>query len=463
LLEVAANIAEIIAGIAILIAAIKAWPVFTRMDGLTRKRNKAGIKADLQRYADAIEREYGVQPEAFDAKTLVTENLNALNNSEAFDLHFEYLPGQREFPGRISYTGRTRGADIARPELVCVSHDGYLELIDTLKELSSSTDETADVAYIDLDTHRFVLNMSTTLFAPVATLRLAPRLVLKPEQLGMVGGPWWPEIATALEEAKPGVIVCAGPLGSGKSTTAAAIVEYASRNKTWKVASAEFPVEFLKDDIMQFSCNGPAKFNDAYTAAMSQNPDILFVSSPECGEYLWAAYGTRKTTIGSVTAHDAAAALEMINRQGKTAIKTLDIPFTIIGQHLAGILCKECRQPYTPDPVDEQNFDLIEKENNSGRHPMTIGHKYALPTGCENCVAGYSGRIALHEYLIVSPEMLTATIRESAYDIRRIAIQQGMNNLQYQALYFASIGMIDVNVLKRISTELNYSTTWSSP
>ena len=74
---------------------------------------------------------------------------------------------------------------------------------------------------------------------------------------------------------------------------------------------------------MQFSCDGPAEFRQAYAAAMSQNPDILFVGAPEPGEFLWDGYASRKTTIGTASAPDAAATLEALH--GRYAGDALDV------------------------------------------------------------------------------------------------------------------------------------------
>lgn len=324
LLDLAANVAEIIAGVAIVVAAIKAWPVFRRMDSLTRKRNKAAVRLDLQNLAEGVRREFGLEPSRLAPSDLVRDILNAMYAQNVLDLHFEYLSAGGSCPGRMSYS-ITRGAGPERPELATLSHDGYLELIDGLKSLSSS-DSPAATFYIEMETHRFFISMAESVFAPVATVRLAPGSVLKIEELAVDTEPWWPELGPRIASALPSMTVVAGRMGSGKSTTAVSLVEYAGRNPRIKLAAAEYPIEFLKGDVLQFSSASPDTYSEAYVAAVGQNPDVLFVGAPVPGEFVWDAYNLRKCTIAVATAPDAASALEDICRQGKGQLKSIDSP-----------------------------------------------------------------------------------------------------------------------------------------
>lgn len=455
MLDIAANIAEIVAGLALLGAAFKAWPVFDRIEASSRKRSKTDLREDASVLAKAMQENFQLDVPDLTPVALLRQLLLELPDCNAYDLHFEYFPEQKR-PGRLSYstsdsTGHTR------PELVTLTPDGYAEFFDALRQISKVDSDGDDrLAYLEVGPHRYVLNIATSISGPVASVLLAPSKVLTVEQLQLNEERWWPRIEALLSGARRCLILVAGAVGSGKQTTAASLVEYASRNKTWKVVTAEHPVDFVKNGVAQFTCEDPSNFKKAYSDALGQVPDIFFLSAPEPGEFLWNAYGRRITTLGNVTAADAPSALEVINRQGRTAIKTIDIPFIILGQHLVRLLCESCKVQVTLSQEDQVKIRRIREEN--ADNETAIG-SYFEPVGCEHCQHGYTGRTALQEVLDVSAEMLMPEIQD-AYQIRRLAITTGMRTIQYQALLKANDGEIAFSALKSISSELRYATSW---
>jgi Tfp pilus assembly pilus retraction ATPase PilT len=456
-LGIAANIAEIIAGIAILIAALKAWPLFTRIEGLAKTRKPVDISADLERLRIAIHQHFGHEPSPLTPQGLLGDVLSSLGG-KVYDLHFEYFASERDLPGRISYT-KNEGDVITRPELVTVSHEGYHQLMGVLREFASDNGyPDNDTAYLEFEKLRLILNFATSITGPVATLRVTPRLVLTVDQLGMVDGPLFKSLLPMITQAKPGVIVVAGANGSGKSTTASALLEYATRQRNYKVASAEFPIEFVRSDgVTQFSCDHESDFDAAYRSALSQNPDILFLGAPEPGPYLWDAYTRHKLVLGVASTYDAAAAVEMLCRQGRTSIKSIDAPFIVIGQTLAGILCKKCRQSYELTVADRANIKQVFAENDAATDPVKTAEKYSVAAGCDACASGYSGRIAMNERLDLTTDMLSRT---TVAEIRKLAQAGGMSTLQHQALAYASQGLIDFRFVQQLSEALSYEVVW---
>ena len=145
----------------------------------------------------------------------------------------------------------------------------------------------------------------------VMALRLAPTGVLEVEQIGLTVTPHWRRLEPLLTNLSSCSIVCCGPLGSGKSTTAAALVRYLSKNEDAEVVSAEYPVEFLQDTVTQVTSPDAAGYEDAYQSALSLHPNALFLSTVEPGTYIWDAYGKEwgRTVLACVNAADAIDAL----------------------------------------------------------------------------------------------------------------------------------------------------------
>ena len=114
----------------------------------------------------------------------------------------------------------------------------------------------------------------------------------------------------------------------------------------------------------------------------------------------------------------------------------------VVSQRLLRRLCPYCRQSY----------ELSRKEALHWGLPECSEKIFYRATGCEHCQGlGYSGRIALHEILILD-ESLESVLLETAYNeelLERTAVASGMKFLRDDFLYKARQGEVD---LKAIST-----------
>lgn len=81
---------------------------------------------------------------------------------------------------------------------------------------------------------------------------------------------------------RQGLILVTGPTGSGKSTTLAAIINYANRNRSAKIITIEDPLEFVHTSdkclIVHRQVGIHARsFAEALRAAMREDPDIILI------------------------------------------------------------------------------------------------------------------------------------------------------------------------------------------
>jgi len=74
-----------------------------------------------------------------------------------------------------------------------------------------------------------------------AVFREIPSKILSAEQLGL------PDIMTKLSMLPRGLVLVTGPTGSGKSTTLAAILDHANRNRKDHIITVEDPIEFVHE------------------------------------------------------------------------------------------------------------------------------------------------------------------------------------------------------------------------
>lgn len=91
-----------------------------------------------------------------------------------------------------------------------------------------------------------------------------------------------PDSLLALCRQNYGLVVIAGPTGSGKSTTLATLIDEINRTRRCHVITIEDPVEYVHRTQLalvnqrQLGLDTPS-FNDALVAAMRQDPDVILV------------------------------------------------------------------------------------------------------------------------------------------------------------------------------------------
>ncbi|MGH8059002.1 MAG: type IV pilus twitching motility protein PilT [Candidatus Entotheonellia bacterium] len=139
-------------------------------------------------------------------------------------------------------------------------------------------EETGDIdfAYEIPGLARYRANFFRQLRGVGAVFRLIPSTILTAEQLGL------PPVITQLATLQKGLVLVTGPTGSGKSTTLAAIVDYANKHRKDHIITVEDPVEFVHQS-QGCSVNHrevgrhTRSFAAALRAALREDPDIILV------------------------------------------------------------------------------------------------------------------------------------------------------------------------------------------
>jgi len=109
-----------------------------------------------------------------------------------------------------------------------------------------------------------------------AVFREIPSKILTAEQLGL------PNVMTKLAMLPRGLVLVTGPTGSGKSTTLAAIIDHANRNRKDHIITVEDPIEFVHESkrclINHREVGTHTKsFSAALRGALREDPDIILV------------------------------------------------------------------------------------------------------------------------------------------------------------------------------------------
>ena len=245
-----------------------------------------------------------------------------------------------------------------------------------------------------------------------------------------------------------GMVVVTGPTGSGKSTTL-----YATLNEINDIGvnavTVEDPVEYQIPGINQVQINPRAglTFPRTLRAILRQDPDIVLVGEMRDAET--AQIGTQAALTGHLvltTLHtnDAPSAVTRLTEMGIDAFLVASAVDCVLAQRLGRRLCRECREPYEPDPVQLESAGMTL----NGQGVPTLYR----PAGCRRCTqSGYRGRIAFHEVMAVTEEVGRAIVAHAGTDdIARLARSQGMTTLRQDALEKVRSGETSLEEVARV-------------
>src|ERR1700722_5057929 len=109
-----------------------------------------------------------------------------------------------------------------------------------------------------------------------AVFRLIPSKVLTMEDLGL------PPVLKRFANLKKGLVLVTGPTGSGKSTTLAAMIDYANLHRKDHIITVEDPIEFVhrsQQCLVNHREVGvhTKSFASALRGALREDPDIILV------------------------------------------------------------------------------------------------------------------------------------------------------------------------------------------
>jgi twitching motility protein PilT len=149
--------------------------------------------------------------------------------------------------------------------------------------------------------------------------RQIPATVLSFEDFDKLDAPL-PPVLRKLAMLNRGLVVVTGPTGSGKSTTLAAMVDYANKNRKDHIITIEDPIEFVhtsKESLINHREVGmhTKSFSSALKGALREDPDIILVGEMrdlETIEMAITAASTGHLVFGTLHTSSAAKTVDRI-------------------------------------------------------------------------------------------------------------------------------------------------------
>src|SRR4051794_21795269 len=158
-----------------------------------------------------------------------------------------------------------------------------------------------------------------------------------------------------------GMVICAGPTGSGKTTTLYATLT-AINNEDINVVTIEDPVEYVFPTINQIQINEPAglTFANSLRSVLRQDPDAILVGEirdVETARIATQAALTGHFVVSSLHATDATSALHRFMDMGIEPFLIASSLLGVVGQRLVRRVCEHCAEPYSPTPEELSFFE----------------------------------------------------------------------------------------------------------
>jgi type IV pilus assembly protein PilB len=235
-----------------------------------------------------------------------------------------------------------------------------------------------------------------------------------------------------LVRAPFGMILCAGPTGSGKTTTLyATLSEINSPDRN--IMTIEDPVEYVFPSINQIQTNEQAglTFASGLKSILRQDPDIILVGEIRDVETARIAVQSALTghfVMSSLHATDSVSALHRFLDMGIESFLIASSVVAIVGQRLMRRTCSACKAPVKP--TDEEMAFWVD----SGGSPTK--RKFFVGQGCNLCSGtGYQDRIGVYELLKITPEIKRLIVGWATQEeLQRLAVSQGMRTLRDEAV-----------------------------
>jgi len=228
-----------------------------------------------------------------------------------------------------------------------------------------------------------------------------------------------------------GMVLCAGPTGSGKTTTLYATLSEVS-NPSLNVMTIEDPVEYVFPSINQIQTNEQAglTFATGLKSILRQDPDVILVGEIRDVETTRVAVQSALTghfVVSSLHATDSVSALHRFLDMGIESFLIASSVLAVVGQRLLRRICPSCKAVY--QPTDEE---LVFYEE-SGGSPKEVFYQ---GSGCNFCSnTGYKDRIGIYELLVMTPELRRLVVGWATQEeLRSMAVKQGMRTMRQEAI-----------------------------
>ncbi|MGD8985586.1 MAG: type II secretion system ATPase GspE, partial [Desulfobacteraceae bacterium] len=248
-----------------------------------------------------------------------------------------------------------------------------------------------------------------------------------------------------------GIILVTGPTGSGKTTTLYAALSTINTTDI-NIITIEDPIEYQIEGIGQIQVNRKIDltFAKGLRSIVRQDPDVILVGEVrdlETAEIAIQSALTGHLVFSTLHTNDSASAVTRLIDMGIEPFLVTSSVLSILAQRLVRVICKDCKEPYTPDQESLQNIGLTPD--------MLADNQIYRGRGCPSCLnTGYMGRTGIFELMDVDDTVKNTILKTSdANAIKHKAIEQGMITLRQAGAQKVLEGLTTIEEVFRVTQQ----------
>jgi type IV pilus assembly protein PilB len=245
-----------------------------------------------------------------------------------------------------------------------------------------------------------------------------------------------------------GIVLVTGPTGSGKTTTCHALLKTLAvmdRN----IVTIENPIEYKLPLATQIQVQHGIglTFAKVFRSVLRQDPDVILVGEirdAETARIAAEAALTGHLILSTLHTNNAVQAVVRLIELGVEPFMVAPTLSGVLAQRLVRRLCDRCRVSYTLPALALQRFECDLRAET-----VTLYRG----SGCEYCSGtGFSGRIPIHELIVVNERMRDLILRHAAGNAIAAAARDGAYRpMRIDGLKKALAGLTTVDEVLRVT------------
>ena len=266
---------------------------------------------------------------------------------------------------------------------------------------------------------------------------------------------------------KTGMILSAGPTGSGKTTTLYTMLDILNKPEV-NISTIEDPVEYQMPRINQTQVKPEIglTFASGLRSLLRQDPDIIMVGEIRDNETAGLAINASLTghlVLSTIHTNSAAGAIPRLIDMGAEPFLIISTLRTIIAQRLVRKLTADKKKRFlSPTEIKklgkmadlDRVLGFLKQENIVGANDDWDSVPFYDPVKSEESPDGYSGRISILEILKMTPlikELITSGGSEDKIDEQ--ARKEGMMTMLEDGIFKAVSGETTLEEVFRVVSE----------
>ena len=264
-----------------------------------------------------------------------------------------------------------------------------------------------------------------------------------------------------------GMLLTAGPTGSGKTTTLYTMLDILNTPDV-NISTVEDPIEYQMARINQTQTKSEIglTFANGLRTLLRQDPDIIMVGEIRDGETAGLAVNASLTghlVLSTIHTNSAAGAIPRMIDMGVEPFLIVSTVKTVIAQRLVRKLSEEKEKYFLSDAElgalsKAVNLDIVletlRKEKIVDPNATWKEIPFYRPKPNKDSPDGYKGRVGIHEVLEVSTTIKEMILKNSSTDeIEQMAKKEGMMTMLEDGIFLVASGVTSTEEVLRVVSE----------